>query len=176
MGLYDDDVKDVTGGDLNDQDYWWAKFDQGMFELALKQRQPEGKIGLNIAGMKNRFNELLKKYPKHAELLAWKEKVEAVDKKIDPNASRGGPFNPGCPWDESNYAQLWVNWHYAKKLIEANDYNMARGMLSNVMQNYEIMMRPERMKNYPDDLRKWVEDSRTEGEAMMAACKAKQGY
>ena len=84
-GLYDDDTKDVTSGDLADQDYWWAKFDSQMLELALKQKQPEGRIGLNLASSINRLNDLIKKYPKHEDLKKWKVRDEEIQKKIDPN-------------------------------------------------------------------------------------------
>ena len=54
-----------------------------------------------------------------------------IDKKIDPNAMRSASFDARCPWDESNYAQLWVNWHYAKMLLEKKQYGEARSMLTN---------------------------------------------
>ena len=40
-GLYDSNDKDITTGELADQDYWWAKFDNMMLDLAVKQHQPE---------------------------------------------------------------------------------------------------------------------------------------
>ena len=101
--------------------------------------------------------------------------AEEIDKKIDPNAQRSAQFDARCPWDESNYAQLWVNWHYAKMLLEKKEYGEARSMLQNVEQNYEIMLKPDRMKEYPEDLRKWVEESKPEADKMMAEAKAKTG-
>jgi len=172
-GLYDGDTKDVTTGDLCDQDYWFAKFDNMMLDLAIAQRQPEGRIGLELAMSINRLNDLIKKYPKHEDLKKWKEHAEEVQKKIDPNAQRGTPFNAGCPWEESNYAQLWVNFHYSKMLLDAKDYEKARSMLQNVMQNYDIMLKPDRMKDYPEDLRKWVVDNKPEADKMMALAKSK---
>jgi len=171
--LYDDATKDATTGDLADQDYWWAKFDNMMLDLALQQHQPEGRIGVELAMSINRLNDLIKKYPKHEGLQKWKTHAEEVEKKIDPNAQRSTPFNAGCPWEESNYAQLWVNWHYAKMLLDAKDYEKAYSMLTNVMQNYTIMLQPDRMKDYPDDLRKWVVDSKPEADKMFALAKEK---
>ncbi len=172
-GLYDDDTKDVTNGDLADQDYWWAKFDMTMLDLAVKERQPEGKIGLNLVSTINRLDDLIKKYPKHEDLKKWKAHAEEIQKKIDPNAPRGGSFNAGCPWDEANYAQLWVNWHFAKMLLDKKDYEQAYSMLTNVMQNYDIMLRPDRMKDYPDDLRQWVISSKDEADQMVKLAKSK---
>jgi hypothetical protein len=172
QSLYDDG-KNTTTGDLMDQDYWWARFDHEMLELAIKQHQPEGRIDLNLATSVNRLNDLIKKYPKHEELPKWRARAMEVQKKINPNAQRSTPFNAGMPWEESNYAQLWVNWHFAKMLLDAKDYEQAHLMLTNVMQNYAIMLAPDRMKDYPDDLRQWVIDSKPEADKMMALAKAK---
>ena len=66
-----------------------------------------------------------------------------------------------------------MNWHFAKMLLDAKDYEQAHLMLTNVMQNYDIMLKPDRMKDYPDDLRKWVVDSKPEADKMMALSKEK---
>src|SRR4051794_28622488 len=81
--LYDDGNKDVTTGDLADQDYWWAKYDNMMLDLALQQHQPEGRIDLMLASSINRLNDLIKKYPKHEDLQKWKAHAEEVHKKVD---------------------------------------------------------------------------------------------
>ena len=172
-GLYADEAKKVTGGDLKDQDYWWAKFDAMMLEVALKQHQPEGPIGLNLVGSINRLDELSTKYPKHEDLKKWKQRAEEVQKKIDTNADRRQPFGPSCPWNESNYAQLWVNLHRAQFAWQARDYALAKLCLQNVLQNYEFMMKPDRMKDYPDDLRKWVVDSKPGAELLYQKVKYK---
>jgi hypothetical protein len=36
----------------------------------------------------------------------------------------------------------------------------AKGTWSNVKQNFDIMLKPDRMKDYPEDLRKWMEDKK----------------
>jgi hypothetical protein len=177
-GLYDDVDKktEITSGDLNSQDYWWTKYDMMMLDLALKQHQPEGQIGLDLASTKNRIDSLLKEYPKHEEIKKWKEKVDDVLSKINPDAPRGGGFNPGCPWDESNFAQLWVNYHYAKAKLDANERDEAYGLYLNVEQNLDIMLKPDRMKDYPDDLRKWVQDAKPEVDKIVADLKEKMAH
>jgi len=172
-GLYGDEAKNATSGELNDQDYWWAKFDAMMLDIALKQHQPEGRIGLNLASSSKRVDDLAKKYPKHEEIQKWKQHAEEVQSKIDPNADRGKPFGPECPWDESNFAQLWVNVHWARVAFDAKDYTTALSCLQNVMQNYEIMLRPDRMKDYPEELRKWIVDSKPEADNLYKAVKEK---
>ena len=172
-GLYGDEAKNATSGELNDQDYWWAKFDAMMLDIALKQHQPEGRIGLNLGSSSKRLDDLAKKYPKHEEIQKWKQHAEEVQSKIDPNADRGKLFGPECPWDESNFAQLWVNLHWARVAFDAKDYTTALSCLQNVMQNYEIMLRPDRMKDYPGELRKWVVDSKPEADNLYKAVKEK---
>ena len=174
-GLYSDDEKNATKGELNDQDYWWTKFDMMMLDLAIKQHQPEGRIGLELASTNRRLDDLAKKYPKHEEIQNWKKQVDEVQSKIDSNADRGKPFGPECPWEESNFAQLWVNLHWAHVAFEAKDYTIALSCLQNVMQNYEIMLKPDRMKDYPEDLRKWVVDSKPDADKLYKAVKEKTG-
>jgi len=174
-GLYDDESKNVTSGDLKDQDYWWTKYDMMMLDMALKQHQPEGRIGFDLVSTKQRLDALTQKYPKHEELKKWKAHVEDIQSKIDPNASRSEYFNSNMPWEESNFAQLWVNFHYAQTLIAAGDFNTAYSMLLNVMQNYQIMLAPDRMKDYPEELRKWVIDNKPVADKMLAEAKEKTG-
>ena len=165
-GLYDDDEKVATKGDLNNQDYWWAKYDNMMLELALKLRQPEGRIDLQLASSVKRLEELEKKFPKHTEIKKWKERAQEIQAKIDPNANRSTPFSPECPWEESNFAQLWVNLQHARMQFDNKEYTDARALLQNVMQNYEIMLKPDRMKHYPEELRKWVIEHKPDAEKL----------
>ncbi len=160
-GLYSDDEKNAAKGELNDQDYWWTKFDLMMMDLAIKQDQPDGRIGLELA--------------KHEEIQNWKKQIDEVQSRIDSNADRGKPFGPECPWEESNFSQLWVNLHWAHVAFEAKDYTTALSCLQNVMQNYDIMLKPDRMKDYPEDLRKWVVDSKPDAEKLYKAVKEKTG-
>ena len=45
--------------------------------------------------------------------------------------------------------------------------------MQNVRQNYEIMMKPDRLKDYPDELRKWIEDNKPEADALYKDLKEK---
>jgi hypothetical protein len=159
--LYDDDKKDLTKGDLNDQDYWWTKFHMMMLDKAIEQKQPEGRIGFNLVSTRERLDKLVEKYPKHEELAKWKKHADEVNKKIDPNADRSvGGWKPGCPWEESNFAQAWVNYHWGKMLIDNKQISDAKSIWSNVKQNFDILTAKDRLKDYPDDLKKWVEDNK----------------
>ena len=145
-----------------------------MLEIAIKQRQPEGHIAVDLASSIRRLDDLSKKYPKHQEIAKWKARAAEVDAKINPNADRRTNFTSECPWDESNFAQLWVNLHWAKAAYDAKDYATAASDMQNVMQNYPIMLAPDRMKNYPEDLRKYVVDSKPDADKLYQAIKAKR--
>jgi hypothetical protein len=173
QGLYGDPGKDVTTGDLNNQDYWRSKYDAMMLELAIKQHQPEGRIAVDVEIFLRRLADLSKKYPKHQEIAKWKARVEEVASKVNPNADRRASFESDCPWDESNFAQLWVNLHWAKVAFDAKDYATALSCMQNVMQNYQIMLAPDRMKHYPEDLRKYVVDSKPDADKLYKAVKEK---
>jgi hypothetical protein len=175
QGLYGDEGKNATSGELNNQDYWWARFDAMMLEIAIKQHQPEGHIAVDLASSIRRLDDLSKKYPKHQEIAKMKARAMEIDAKIDPNAPRGASFGPECPWDEANFAQLWVNLHWAKVAFDAKDYNTAASCMQNVMQNYQFMLRPDRMKNYPPELSKYVVDSKPDADKLVKAIKDKRG-
>ena len=83
---------------------------------------------MDLASTSQRLDDLVKKYPKHGDPQKWKEKVDDVNKKIDPsNADRNAPWKPGCPWDESNFAQAWVNFHWGKMQIADKQIDQAKG-------------------------------------------------
>jgi hypothetical protein len=172
-GLYDDEGKDATSGDLNNQDYWWAKYDAMMLELAIKQHQPEGRIAVDLASSIRRLNDLEKQFPKHEGIKNWKQRATEVDKKINPDANRHEYFNPNCPWDEANFAQAWVNYHHGKMQYAAKDYEHALGLFQNVKLNFKILLVPDRMKEYPENLRKWVEEHRDDVDKTYAELKEK---
>src|SRR5690348_12245916 len=71
-GLYGDG-KDIKTGDIADQDYWWAKFDAMMLDIAIQTKQPEGAIAVELASSIRRLDDLIKKYPNHEDLKKMKE-------------------------------------------------------------------------------------------------------
>jgi hypothetical protein len=171
-GLYDADSKEAKTGDIADQDYWWIKYDMMMLDLAIKTKQPEGRIAVNLAVTQRRIDDLMKKYPNHEELKKMKAHVEEVNKKINPDARRNENFMPNCPWDEANFAQLWVNFHTGKMLYEEKQYDKAFTLFVNVQENYKIMLAPDRMKEYPEELSKWVKDHKEEADKIYADLKS----
>jgi hypothetical protein len=174
-GLYADEGKDKTTGDLKDQDYWWAKWDAKMLEEAIKTRQPEGPISINVAVALRRLEPLVKKYPKHEDLKKWQTRFEEIDKKLDPNANRTASWKPGFPWDMSNYAQAWVNWHYGKMLADDNDVELAVAMYQNVVQNFKLISEREDtlFKEMPEECHKFVQENKPKAEKILADLKKK---
>src|SRR5881628_3367077 len=55
-GFYGHEAANATTGELNDQDYWWTKFDMMMLDLAIKQHQPEGRIAVDLASTGRRLD------------------------------------------------------------------------------------------------------------------------
>src|SRR3954469_14698650 len=87
-------TQDVTGGDLDDQDYWWARFDDLMLDVALKARQPEGRIGYQLVGSLKRLDELLVRFPNHDGIKKMKDHAQGIVAKIDPKAERNAALAP----------------------------------------------------------------------------------
>ena len=173
-GLYGDPGKDQVSGDLNSQDYWWTRFDDMMLDSAIQQHEPEGRIGIDLASAASRRKDLAAKYPKHEGIKKMNAHADEIASKIDDNADRSRYFGPECPWDESNFAQLWVNLHWAQTAYQEKDYYTARFCLQNVEQNYQFMLAPDRMKNYPPELRQWVIDNKPVADKLYAEVKSKQ--
>jgi len=174
-GLYADEGKDKTTGDLKDQDYWWAKWDAKCLEDAIKTRQPEGPISVNVAIALRRLEPLVKKYPKHEDLKKWQARFQEIEKKLDPNANRRDSWKPGFPWDMSNYAQAWVNWHYGKMLADDNDVEQAISMYQNVVQNLKLISEKEDslFKELPEECHKFVQENKPKAEQILADLKKK---
>src|SRR5438270_7726668 len=82
-GLYADEAKDKTSGDIKDRDYWQSKWDAKMLEDAIKTRQPEGPISVNVESSLRNLEALEKKYPKHEDIKKWQARFEEIKGKLD---------------------------------------------------------------------------------------------
>jgi len=171
-GLYGDG-KDQTTGDLDNQDYWWSRYDDMMLDKAIQLHEPEGRIGINVAIAQRRLDDLSAKFPKHEEIKKMKAHFDDVASHIDPNASRSESFSKECPWDEANFAQLWVNLHWAQSAYKERDFSAARSCLQNVEQNYGFLLAPGRTDHYPDDLKKWLVENKPVADQLYAEVKKK---
>ncbi len=170
-GLYADE-KEKTSGDIKDRDYWQAKWDAKNLEDAIKSRQPEGPISINVAVAIRNLESLEKKYPKHEEIKKMKARFEQIQNKLDPNADRRASWKPGFPWDMSNYAQAWINWHYGKMLADDNDVQDAIAIYQNVVQNFRLISEHEdTFKSMPEECHKFVAENKPKAEKILADLK-----
>ena len=61
-------------------------------------------------------------------------------------------------------------------MMAENKVDQAASLMTNVRQNLDIMLKPDRMKNYPDDLRQWVQNLKPEVAKMTAELKEKRRH
>jgi hypothetical protein len=174
-GLYDDEKK-ATTGDIKDLDYWHAKFYHMEFEAALKSHQPEYLVGQLVAIQKRTVEDLLKKYPNHEDLKKWATQYDDVEGKIDKNADRTAHWKPEFEyWENEAYRQAWVNMNLGKMEEEAKDWPSALGRYRWAAENFGKMTdHPEWMKNWPEEITKWVKATQPEAEKKVKEMKAKQ--
>lgn len=160
------DAATVTAGDLDDQDYWWARFDARMLEDAVRTHQPEGRVAVDLASSIRRLDELAARYPRHAEIARWRARAKEVAARLDPNALRNVAYGPGCLWGEANYAQAWVNWHWGRMELDAGN-RQGRGLVAHALRNLDLLSAPGRMDHYPAEARQWVVDTRQAAQRLL---------
>jgi hypothetical protein len=131
-----------------------------MLEDAIKTRQPEGLIGLQLVSYQHRLDDLVKKYPNHADLKKWKARADEIQSKIDPNAERRMvSWKKGFLWDQDTYAQPQVNVPRGKFAEEHNDLETAYGCYSLAASKLDYLVQhPDMMQDYPDDAKAWVKE------------------
>ena len=174
-GLYDDEKK-VTSGDVRDLDYWHAKFYHEMLQAALKSHQPEYLVGrLADTQASGVLPPLLKKYPNHEDLKKWMADYEDVAKHVDKNADRLVHWTPDFGhWDNEHYRQGWVNVPLGKMYADAKEWSDAASKYGWAADNLgKIVDHEEWMKNWPEDVVKWVKDTKEESEKLAAEAKKK---
>lgn len=162
MGLYDRTDADLLGGELPLLDYWRARFDAAMLDTAIATRQPEGRIGLELANAIRLVDSLLDRYPRHAELLAWRNRAAAVLRQIDPNASRSVAFTPRCLWGEHAYREAWVNVECARVAGAKGDHVLARDCERTARQKLEGLARrvagSQAAHEWPPEIVAWIRE------------------
>ena len=75
------------------------------------------------------------------------------------------------PWEETNFAQLWVNLHQAQAAHAHKNDAGAKGLIGSIRQNQAFLLAPHRMKDYPAQLESWVEGSVPEVDKLAKALK-----
>lgn len=164
MGLYDDDKKAVTGGDLLDVIYWQTKFADRKLDAALKSRQPEAAVKGLIPSVVNGANDVLREYPNHAEVKAWKERAESIAGKIDPNAPPADFRGDFAHWKDYSYEAGWRSYHVAKMAAEAQDWSVTLMHAKEAVT--QLGRSVDRMAAWPADVQAWVTSAKAEMEKL----------
>jgi hypothetical protein len=167
--LFDDDAK-ITSGDIKDISYWRLKWTMDRLEEAIKSRQPQGRIGVEVGSAMRSADDLIKMYPNHTGLKKWKERLAEVDGKIDPNANRQESFRQGCLWAEGNYELAWASFGAAKVAMKEKNWEDARGWLRQGLQNLSFLQdrlnKQDRVANWPPEFITWIKETKPEAEKL----------
>ena len=88
-GRYDYELEPaVSGGEVDNHNYRWAKSCRERLEEALRLRRPEEDVAGHVAALGRHAGRALAKYPAHAELRAWFDRAEAIRKKLSEGVQR----------------------------------------------------------------------------------------
>ena len=164
MGLYDDDNKAVTSGDVLDVVYWQTKFAAMKLDAALATRQPEYPIRLLTAEVVNGCADVLKTFPNHEDVQKWQEKAKAIAAKVDPNAPSADFKSNFAHWKDYAYEAGWRHYHVAKMALADDDKALARSHASEGVK--QLTRAVDRMVEWPEDVRAWVTSAKAELEGM----------
>jgi hypothetical protein len=162
----------VKNGDLADKEYWWAKAYFTGFEAALKTKQPEGAIKDYIKEKAlPAIDEALKKYANHEDIKKWKEKIEGIQKKIDPNASWASWKND-FPWGAGQtgpdlFMNGWVELNRARFAKGAGDWRTAGSEAMSAHNHLGEYGAAKHMRPWPADIQTFVTDGDKEATALM---------
>ena len=171
MGLYDDEKHSVESGDVLDVLYWQTKFASLKFEQALKTHQPEGAIKFLVPDVINSCTEVLKSYPNHRDVIAWRDKALDIQKKIDPNAPSAEFKGNFLEWRDYSYEAGWRSYHIAKMAADDLDWSLARIHADEVVTQFSRTI--DRMTQWPEDVQSWVRNSKAEMETLSGTAREK---
>ncbi len=88
-GRYDyEQEPGVTGGDVDNFNYRWAKERVAKLDADLKARRPEDEIAGHLVRIARHAGRALAKYPAHAELQAWLARAESIRTKLSDAVRR----------------------------------------------------------------------------------------
>jgi hypothetical protein len=172
MGLYDDDNKAITSGDVLDVIYWQTKFAANKLDAALATRQPEYPIRLLTAEVINGATDVLKTYPNHEEVKAWQEKAQMIQGKVDPNAPSADWKTNFAHWRDYAYEAGWRHFHIAKMAAQDEDWAQVRSHASEAVRQLGYAV--DRMGEWPDDVKQWIISAKEETEAVYEKAKSKK--
>jgi hypothetical protein len=172
MGLYDDDKAAVTSGDVLDVIYWQAKFAALQLDYALATKQPEAPIKGLLPGVINGCNDVLTRYPQHAEVQAWKAKAEAISKKINQYPEPGEFKGNFAQWKDYSYEAGWRSYNMAKMAAAAEEWGTCKMHTNEAVTQLGRSL--TRMAAWPADVQAWITASHAEMEKLDAEAAKKR--
>jgi hypothetical protein len=165
-GLYDDDKTKITQGDIKDIDYWNTKWNMERLEEAIKSRQPEGAIAVEVGSLVRNLDDLVKNYPNHEGIKKWRARAGEVQDKLDPNANRSESFREGCLWAEGNYRLAYATYGAGKMAAADKNWEDANGWLKMASENLgfleDRLKKQDRVANWPPEFADWIKATRPE--------------
>jgi hypothetical protein len=160
MGLYDDENAAVTAGDLADVIYWQTKFAHLKLEAAVRTRQPERAVGALVAEVTAGAADLLRTFPNHREVAAWRDRALAVAERIDPTAAPANLRPDFGHWTDYAYESGWRSYHMAKSAVAVGDARVALAHAREAVA--QLTWAEGRMADWPVDIRQFVKLARPE--------------
>ena len=166
MGLYDDDNAAVTSGDVLDVIYWQTKFAHLKLEAALAGRQPEGAVKQLTPDVRNGAQDVLGRYPNHAEVKTWLENAKKIEGKITPNAAHADFKADFAHWKDYSYEAGWRSYHVAKMAADVQDFSTADQHAREVITQFGRSLERMGPQNWPADVQQFVKTARSEMERL----------
>lgn len=171
MGLYDDDKAELAGGDILDVIYWQTKFAFTKFKAALASKQPEGDIRFTLIDVVSGCEDLLKTYPKHAELQSWLAEAKKIQAKVNPESMPQGWRGDFEAWGQNSYEMAWRAAPIARMAMAIEDYDQAASFGRDAV-TYLTQAR-ERMSTWSADAKTFVETTLPEMEQLVEKIKGR---
>jgi hypothetical protein len=172
MGLYDDDKKAITTGDICDVIYWQTKFSHLKLDAALKSRQPEAAIKGIIPSVINGANDVLKEYPAHTDVKGWLDNATKIQGKISPNPEPADFKGDFAHWKDYSYEAGWRSYNIAKMAAAEQNWGKAHEHAKEVVTQFGRSV--DRMGNWPADVKTFVTNGKAEMEKLQAEAAGKK--
>jgi hypothetical protein len=154
MGMYDEDRAAVTVGDLADTVYWQTKFARLKLEAALLSRQPDHAVRGLTADVAAGAADVLRSFPNHADVAAWRDEAAAAAEALDP-AALPADFRPDfAHWTNHAYEDGWRAYHLAKMAAADQDVRVCLVHAREAVT--QLTRAAARMAGWPVDVRQFV--------------------
>ena len=150
---------DVT--ELTNSEYWSVRYASMMLDIALAQHQPDLAIHYALDDPIRQSAGLSTQFPKDSEVTALHKKMQETDTKLDLSDLTKNAFSKSCPWLTTSFGDTWEHFHMAEELCKAGRKDDAADELASVKAGLKYLDDPNVMKEWPDELKKSVENIRS---------------